>query len=138
MLLAACGVRFSAAKQGTEFFVSLDVSGDKRAGQPLTALVTYDQKYPFEVLIKCELRQAKELVKPVGQDSAPPLANGNPKATPFPGSFSYDFTVERPGAYEVQCYTPADEDNFITKEFALGPAPDVTPTPVPIVTATGE
>lgn len=126
-LLVACGVRFSAAKQGNDFFKTLTVSGDRRAGSALTASVTYMQKAPFEVKMTCELRKNKTLVRAIGNDVIPRYPFGNPKATPFPGNFSYDFTVDEPGTYEVQCYTPVDEDNFIVKEFTVRPAS--TPTP---------
>jgi len=127
ILAAGCGVDFSSAKQGNEFFKSLAVTGDLRAGSPLTAAVTYEQNNPVAVVIKCEVRQGKDLVKEIGGESAPLLAGGGPEATPFPGNFSFDFSMEQPGTYKAECFTPADEDNYIIKTFTIGPA--ATPTP---------
>ena len=115
------------AKQGNEFFKSLTVTGELRAGSPLTAAVTYEQNNPIAVVIKCEIRQGKDLVKELGSESVPLLPGGGPKATPFPGNFSFDFTMEQPGTYKAECFTPADEDNYILKTFTIGSA--ATPTP---------
>ncbi len=132
LLFAACGVSYGKAKQGNEFFKSLTVTGDHQATVSLTALVTYETNYPKELGITCELRQGKELIKPIGHDTAPALPGAGAKATPFPGSFSYDFIVDTPGAYKAECFTPADEDNFIIKEFTVAGPPAVQPTPLPI------
>jgi hypothetical protein len=60
----------------------------------------------------------------------PQLPGGSPKATPFPGNVSFDFTVDAPGEYKAECYTPNDEDNVIIDVFTiLGPA--VTPAATP-------
>lgn len=128
-LLAACGVAFTPADQDNEFFQSLEVSGDKRVGHPLTAAVTYEQYYPVDVAFACELRQETELVKPVAEFNVKALEGGSPEATPFPGNFAFDFVVDEPGTYRVECLTPRDEDNYIIDEFDVGPAPEATPTP---------
>jgi hypothetical protein len=65
------------------------------------------------VVIKCEIRRGKDLVKELGDELAPELPLGGPKATPFPGNFSFDFVMEQPGTYKAECFTPADEDNYI-------------------------
>lgn len=122
-------MELSSAKNGTEFFKSLTITGDLAAGAPLTAAVGYDQNNPVPVVIKCEIRQGKNLVKELGGELAPELPLGGPKATPFPGNFSFDFVMEQPGTYKAECFTPADEDNYILKTFTIGPA--ATPTPPP-------
>jgi hypothetical protein len=60
--------------------------------------------------------------------SVMPLENGGPGATPVPGSIAFDFTVDVPGTYIVECLTEKDEDNFIHDEITVLAA-DRTPTP---------
>jgi len=120
-LLAGCGVRFTDPPAGTEFFESLRISGEMKAGSPLTALVSYTQTYPVEVQVTCELRQNKQTLLQIGQNVVPALPDGNPDATPLVGSFSYDFTPPAPGAYKVECLTLQEEDNFITKTITISP-----------------
>ena len=57
-----------------------------------------------------------------------PLEDGGPEATPFPGAISFDFTVDEPGTYIVECLTEKDEDNFIHDEITVVAA-NRTPTP---------
>ncbi len=118
-LLVGCGVRFKDPEPGNEFFKSIIVTGDKRVGATLTGTVTIDQKYAVDVAIACELRQGKQLVKSVGTDTIAALPNGTPKSTPIAAHYTYDFTVETPGAYKFECYTPSDEDNYVTREFTV-------------------
>ena len=135
MLASACGVDFGGEKEGNEFFKSAKVSGDFRAGMPLTGVVAYESGYPVDVQIKCEIRQAKTLVQALDAHVVPALANGGSKATPVPGSFSYDFTVAVPGAYKFECFTAVDEDNYIIRDFTVRAAPDGAPaaaTPSPM------
>ena len=73
------------------------------------------------------MRRNKELVKEIGATDAPALVFGGPEATPFPGNYTFDFTLDAPGAYKVQCYTPADDDNFIEKEITVLPGENATP-----------
>ena len=122
LLLAACGVRFQDPDPGTEFFKSIDISGQMRAGDPLTVVVGYDQYYPAEVAFQCELRRKKELITVIGEAKAPALEDGSPDATPFPGVYSFDFSVPEPGTFIVECLTPQDEDNFIGDEITIAPA----------------
>ena len=126
-LLAACGVKFSSAEPGTEFFKSIDISGTMRSGDQLTVAVEYDQYYPVEVPFQCELRRKKELITVIGKATAPALEGGGPDATPFPGLFAFDFWAPEPGMYIVECLTPADEDNFIGDEIIILPQDDATP-----------
>lgn len=128
--LVGCGIAFTPADEGNEFFQSLDVTGDQRAGLTLTAAVSYDQYYDVEVLMACELRQEKSLIKPIAEVAVMPLVNGSPDATPLPGNFAFDFVVDEPGKYRVECLTPRDEDNYIVDEFTIAAAPAETPTPV--------
>lgn len=127
---AACGVRFTAS-EGNEFFTSIDVSGDRRVGSPLTGSVAFGQNYPVGVIIRCELRRAGELVAVIGDAPAPAHPAGNPEATPFPGNFAFDFTVDQTGSYVFQCYTPKDEGNFIEESFTVGPAAEEPAPTVP-------
>jgi hypothetical protein len=131
LVFSACGIAFGSAPEGNEFFKSIAVTGELRTGAPLTVAFGYSQNNPIAVTIKCEVRQKKELVKEVGVTDAPGLAFGGASATPFPGNYTFDFTLDAPGAYKLQCYTPADEDNFIEKEFTVLPGDNATPTPLP-------
>ena len=47
----------------------------------------------------------------------------------MPGVFAFDFAVDEPGTFKVECYTPADEDNFVRDEIEISAALDATPTP---------
>ena len=119
LLLSGCGVEFGSAKPGTEFFKSLKVSGTTTAGSPLTLALTYEQNNPVAVNVKCELRQGTTLVKAIGEETVPLLAGGGPEATPVAGNYSFDFVVDRPGTYRAECYTPADENDYIIREFTV-------------------
>lgn len=118
-IAGACGVSFSAAPQGNDFFKSLDVTGSPNAGAPLTARLSVKQTYRTDIDVRCELRQEKNLVKPLHEDRAAPNPDGSPKATAVPEHFTFDFSVDRPGAYVVECFTPADEDNFIDEPLQI-------------------
>jgi hypothetical protein len=118
-LLTGCGVAFSDPPQGNDFFVSLEITGERTAGSPLTAAVAYETFYPAQVEIACELRQGKETLRQIGRSQAPAIPNGSPKRDGVPGNFSIDFTVEQPGSYKVECYTPADDANYIVEKFTI-------------------
>jgi hypothetical protein len=119
LLLAACGVRFRDPEPGTEFFTEIDIAGDLRVQAPLTLTVAYEQYYPAEVEVVCELRQNNQTLRELGRQLVPPLPDGNPDATPVAGHSSFDFTVEQPGTYDVECLTPKDEDNYISDEITI-------------------
>jgi hypothetical protein len=121
LLLAACGVRFSQASTSNEFFKEVVITGERRAGAPMTAAVRIEQRYPMEVLLRCELRRGSEQVMFFGQEAVPAYPNGRPDVTPFPANFSYDFTVDQPGRYKFECFSPIDDDDYIIKEFDVGP-----------------
>ena len=118
-VVAGCGVRFRDPEPGNEFFKAATVSGDLRAGSPLTGAITIAQRYSIDVPITCELRQGKQLVKPVGGDTVPALEGGTPKSTPVAAHYSYPFTVDAAGAYKFECFTTKDQDNFIIREFSV-------------------
>ena len=120
-LLSGCGVSFDE-EEGTEFFVSLRVTGQMVPNAPLTAAVAYEQYYPVEVTFRCELVRDSMLLREIGLDTVQAHPAGGPQATPFPGNISFDFTVDEPGAYEIECYTPDDEDNIIDESFTIAPA----------------
>ena len=130
VLLAGCGIAFGEAKKGNEFFDSLNVTGDMRVNEQLTAAVAMRQNYPVEVAVACELRRADEKVKDIGREVVPAFPNGSPELTPFPANFSFDFTVDQPGSYKVDCFTALDDDNYIREEIEIGPAAAATPTPI--------
>lgn len=119
LALGACGVRIGAATPTNPFFRSLEVTGSKLVGQPLTVHVEYAQNYPLQVEIACELRQKGKLVKFIGREAVQAQPEGTPKRTPFLGNFAFDFVVDAPGRYRVECLTPEDEDNFIIDEFTV-------------------
>ena len=83
--------------------------------------------YPIEVQITLRdpARQGPGPVAGVGDD--PGVPDGGPKATPFPGNYSYDFTIAEPGAYKFECYTTKDDDNYIIRDFTVGAAPGSPP-----------
>jgi Tfp pilus assembly protein PilV len=119
-LLTGCGVRFSDASQSSrEVLQSLNVAGSMRAGAPLTAWLKYRQHLPVDVPVRCELRRGSNLVKQIGDTTVPAYAGGSPKLTPVAGAASFDFTVEKPGTYKVECFNPADEDTAIIREFTV-------------------
>lgn len=118
-LLAGCGVRFRDPEPGNEFFKSATVSGDMRVGTTLTGAVTIAQRYSVDVPITCELRQGKQLVKPIGAETLAALPGGTPKSTPVAAHYTYEFTVDKPGAYKFECFTRDDQDNFIIREFTV-------------------
>lgn len=131
LILGGCGVDFSSGESGTEFFKSLRVTGTPAVGAQMTMVVAYAQNNPVDVAVKCEIRQGRELVREVGSQTVPLLSGGGPEATPVAGTYSFDFTIFKPGAYKAECYTPADENNFIIREFTVRPGavgPDASST----------
>ena len=118
--LAGCGIAFSDAPQGNDFFTSLRVSGDTRVGRPLTAAVSYETFYPVQIEIVCELRQGSRTIHEIGRGFAPAITpERHPDDEAVPGNFSIDFTVEAAGSYKVECYTVLDDANYIIEEFAV-------------------
>jgi len=122
--LSGCGIAFGDAPAANDFFTTLEVTGDKTVGSPLTAAIAYETFYPAPVDILCELRRGSETLRAIGRGQAPAIT---PERTPdddgVPGNFSADFTVDAPGTYKVECYTPQDDANYVVEEFSVGQAP---------------
>lgn len=118
LLMSACGVAFSGS-EGNDFFKSIDVAGSKTTGSPLSVTVAYKQKYPVDVTVACEIRQGKHLVQVIGERDVASIEGGGPEATPVPGSATFEFRIDDPGSYRAECYTPADEDNYIRENFTV-------------------
>lgn len=120
LLLAGCGVRFHDPDPGTEFWESIDISGTFKPGGALSVTASYEQRYPVDVEIMCELRRNKVQLQELGRTVVPAVPNGNPDATPVVGTVTYPFAAPAtPGVYIVECLTPLDEDNFIGDEIAV-------------------
>jgi hypothetical protein len=119
LMLGGCGVRFRDPEPGTEFFTAIEITGEKVVGAPLTVLVEYEQYYPVDVQFHCELRREKEIIKQIGERSVAPLDDGGPDKTPIASAYAFDFTVDEPGTFIVECLTELDEDNFIGDEIEI-------------------
>ena len=119
-LFAGCGVKFSDASAGNEFFKAITVTGDLRAGGTVTATVSIAQHNPVNVAVTCELRRSSTALKTLATSTVAANLSGGPTATPVASTYSFDFTVDAPGTYNVKCVTPSDIDNFIVKEFHVG------------------
>jgi hypothetical protein len=119
VLAASCGVQFAASIVDDEFFTGIRVSGKMEAGAPLTVVFMYQTNYPTVVEVVCEVRQDSELLKEIGRITTPAMWGGTPDAAPMPGAFAFDFRVDAPGEYRVECLTPADEDNYVFEEIEV-------------------
>lgn len=67
----------------------------------------------------------KHRVLDILSETIDPNPGGAPpdEATPEPGTIDGEFTAPAaPGRYAVYCYTPADPNNVITREFSIGTA----------------
>jgi hypothetical protein len=136
VLLGGCGVAFGDPPQGNEFFVSLEVTGPKRVQAELTAAVAYEQYYPVDVVLQCFVVRNKKAVRQIGEEMVRAHPAGNPDATPYPGNFAFDFSVDEVGTYSIECLTPDDEDNIIAEEFTI--SGEALPTPTPPFPGRGE
>jgi hypothetical protein len=119
LLASACGISFADGTEGNEFWKSLDVSGERRVRSTLTAAFVYEQFYPVDVPVTCEIWREGEFLRHIGSTIIPAYPDGGPDVTPFAGNFSFDFVIDAPGEYRVDCYTNADEDNFIRKMVTI-------------------
>ena len=119
-LFAGCGVKFSDPPPGNEFFKKLTISGDLRAGGTVTATVSIQQHNPVNVAVSCSLRRSSTALKVLATATVAAKPDGGPTATPAASTYTFDFTIDEPGTYNVKCVTPSDIDNFITKEFHVG------------------
>jgi hypothetical protein len=119
VIFSGCGVAFGGGEAGNDFFLSLDVTGEHVVDAPLTAAISYATIYSQPVDIVCELRQGKKTLREIGRKQAPGVPNLTPKDDGMPGNFSIDFSVDAAGSYKVECYTPADESNYIVEKFEI-------------------
>jgi hypothetical protein len=119
VILAGCGIRVSDPEPGTEFWSDIDIVGTRETGSTMQVIAGYEQWYPVDVETVCELRQNKQTLREIGSTTVPALSGGNPEATPVVGHMTYDFTIDEPGTYIVECLTPKDEDNFIGDEITV-------------------
>jgi hypothetical protein len=143
VVIAGCGVSFSAEDEQSEIFADVLVEGDFSPGGQLTLTLRYQQPYPAQIDVACDLledrsgRRADRLVArvleqqilptqglPVGEGTPQPLE----EITPVPGSFEQPFNAPvEPGRYEVECLTPVDDNNKLSRSFTIAPIPTVTP-----------
>lgn len=85
---------------------------------------------PTEVRIPALRPTPEEKVLDILITSIGPNAEGGPadEATPVLGSISRRFRAPtEPGRYSVECYTPADDNNQISKTIRIEPGPTATP-----------
>ena len=134
LLLAGCGISWSAGPEQSEIFQRLSVEGDFTAGGSLTLTLHYTQPYPVFIILQCDL---------LGDDRKTSAENlllkvlpANPKAgpagevTPVSGTIEHRFSApERPGRYVVTCLTPQDDSNSIQRGVTIAPAPTPAATP---------
>jgi hypothetical protein len=121
-LFAGCGIAFSDGSAANDFFVTLEVSGERTAGAPLTAAVAYETIYPEPIEIVCELRRGSTTIRAIGRALTPGVQGVTPNDDGVPGNFSFDFMVEEPGTYKIECYTSKETANYIIEEFSVGGA----------------
>ncbi len=115
-----CGVDFGGAAEGTELFADLKIEGEQVAGREITVELDYTQVYPVNIEVRCWLEQKGRRVKVIGDGTIPLNPEGQPEATPTPGTLTFQFTADGAGEYWVVCRTPADETNAIGERLELG------------------
>lgn len=122
LLLAACGVGFGSASEGTEIFVRLQAPREVRAGEPATLRVTYEQPYPVAIVVECVLKRGKRTVQTLGQRTIPGMPGADPadpRQTPEAGSFELTFVPRAVGSFWLVCETPADDNNFLARRITV-------------------
>lgn len=125
LALAACGVGFGSAPEGTEVFVRLQAPNVVRAGERATLTVTIEQPYPVDIEVECALKRGKKTVQTLGRDTIPAMPGADPTdphQTPEAGSFALSFTPRVVGSLWLVCETPADDNNFIARRITVLPA----------------
>jgi len=143
LVVAACGVSFSAEEEQSEIFADLSISGDFTPRGELILALRYQQPYPVTIDVVCDLLEDRsgprdgrvvtrileqQILLTRGLSSAEATADPLEKITPVPGSFEQAFAApERPGRYAVECLTPADDENDIERSFTVLGIPTVTP-----------
>ena len=116
-----CGIDFGGGSDGTELFADLTIEGEQVEGKEITVQLDYTQVYPVDVDVRCWLEQDGRKVKVIGDGTIPPNPEGEPEATPTPGTLTFQFTAHGAGKYWVVCRTPADENNAIGEPLELAP-----------------
>ena len=110
LVVTACGISLSAGEEETEIFRELTVEGDFRLGGALTLALEYEQPYPVNVAIKCDLLALDRAGTPTPEPTEGPEVEGTPTAAAIPRV--------RP--------TPANKVQDILEE-TLGPNPEGGP-----------
>lgn len=85
---------------------------------------------PTPVVISGAIPTPKDKVLDILVETLPANSEGGPvgEATPVSGTIERRFSVpERPGRYDVECFTPKDDNNAISKRITVASAS----TPVP-------
>ena len=129
--ISACGISLSSENTGSEVFEELTIEGDFTAGEELALSLGYEQPYPVEIAVVCDLLDALEEVEE-GEDpevlarilseTLAPNPEGGPLdlATPVADTLRQTFDApDSPGRYLVRCRTEADEDNAIFEEIKI-------------------
>ncbi len=130
IIAAGCGVSFDSNPEESEILKELSVTGDFVPGGALTLTLDYEQPYPALISVACDVledRNAPRAERQVAHIPEKPLAvndNGGPvgEATPIAERLEQQFTApERPGRYQLDCYTVGEEDNDIERIITISP-----------------
>jgi hypothetical protein len=128
LALAACGVGFGSAPEGTEVFVRMQAPSEVRAGERATLTVTYEQPYPVDIEVECILKRGKKTVQTLGRNTIPAMPGGDPtdpRQTPEAGTFQLSFIPRVTGSLWLVCQTRADDNNFVARRITILPPADV-------------
>lgn len=81
---AACGIDYGTASEETEVFKKLTVTGDFTPGSLLTMTLDWEQPYPADVEIRCQVlfENAQPTATPEGSPVPPGVAQRTPTPTP--------------------------------------------------------
>jgi len=81
---AACGIDYGTASEETELFKQLTVTGDFTPGSLLTMRLDWEQPYPIDVEIRCDVlsEYAQPTATPEGSPVPPDVAERTPTPTP--------------------------------------------------------
>ena len=155
VVAAGCGISLSADEDESEIFRALSVEGELTAGGEVTLTLAFEQPYPVDVAVECDLLAAEErtraLVTPPAEtpaaasrrpdtvllilaESLPANPQGGPvgEATPAPGTLERSFSLpDLPGRYRVECFTPAEPRNTIGQAISVQAEAGATSTAGP-------
>lgn len=150
LVLIGCGITLGADEDESEIFSELTIEGDFTAGGLLTLTLEYEQPYPVDVAIVCDLLAAEERTQAIAtpaegetdadrvlrilSESLPANPVGGPvgEATPEAGTVQWSFFLpELPGRYRIACFTPADDRNQIGQRITVAARPGPTATALP-------